>query len=103
MLLCQLSEKPILLIDGDDSADQFKKLAENTKLQIMQIKDINPNFITIEDLFDDAYKEKYKICKNNKDALSSSLLKNNIIEYYEENLISKTTIDNFFKVIKEIY
>ena len=100
--LCQLSAHPILLIDGDDSADQFRKLAENTNLKITQIKDIDSDFITIEDLFDDEDKQKYKIDKNNKDALSSGLLKNNIIEYYEQNLISQKSINNFFKVIKEI-
>lgn len=100
--LCQLSAHPILLIDGDDSADQFRKLAENTNLKITQIKDIDFDFITIEDLFDDEDKQKYKIDKNNKDALSSGLLKNNIIEYYEQNLISQKSINNFFKVIREI-
>ena len=100
--LCQLSAHPILLIDGDDSADQFRKLAENTNLKITQIKDIDSDFITIEDLFDDEDKQKYKIDKNNKDALSSGLLKNNIIEYYEQNLLSQKSINNFFKVIREI-
>ena len=100
--LCQLSKKPILLIDGDNSADQFAELAENTSLRITQLKDINPNFITIEDLFGDEDKQTYKIDKNNKDALASALFKNNIIDYYEKNLISQATIDNFFKVIREI-
>ena len=97
--LCQLSKN---LIDGDNSADQFAELAENTSLRITQLKDINPNFITIEDLFGDEDKQTYKIDKNNKDALASALFKNNIIDYYEKNLISQATIDNFFKVIREI-
>ncbi|WIH88406.1 AAA family ATPase [Brachyspira pilosicoli] len=100
--LCQLSKNPILLIDGDNSADQFAELAENTSLRITQLKDINPNFITIEDLFDDNDKRTYKINKNNKDALASALFKNNIINYYDKKLITETTINNFFKVIKEI-
>ena len=100
--LCKLSNKPILLIDSDISADQFTELAEGTNLKITQLKDINPNFITIEDLFDDNDKGTYKINENNKDALASALFKNNIIDYYEEKLISQRTIDNFFKVIREI-
>lgn len=100
--LCQLSKNPTLLIDSDISADQFAELAENTSLRIIQLKDINTNFITIEDLFDDKDKQIYKIDENNKDALASALFKNNIIDYYEENQISQTTIDNFFKVIREI-
>lgn len=100
--LCQLSKNPTLLIDSDISADQFAELAENTSLRITQLKDINPNFITIEDLFGDEDKQTYKIDKNNKDALASALFKNNIIDYYEKNLISQATIDNFFKVIREI-
>lgn len=100
--LCQLSKNPTLLIDSDISADQFAELAENTNLRITQLKDINTNFITIEDLFDDNDKQTYKIDKNNKDALASALFKNNIIDYYEKKLISQTTIDNFFKVIREI-
>lgn len=100
--LCQLSKNPILLIDGDNSADQFAELAENTSLRITQLKDINPNFITIEDLFDDNDKRDYKINKNNKDALASALFKNNIIDYYEKKLITETTINNFFKVIRDI-
>ena len=100
--LCQLSKNPTLLIDSDISADQFAELAENTSLRITQLKDINPNFITIEDLFDDNDKRTYKINKNNKDALASALFKNNIIDYYEKKTISKATIDNFFKVIREI-
>ena len=100
--LCQLSKNPTLLIDSDISADQFAELAENTSLRITQLKDINPNFITIEDLFDDNNKRTYKINKNNKDALASALFKNNIIDYYKKKLISQATIDNFFKVIREI-
>ncbi|MEI0579983.1 AAA family ATPase [Brachyspira pilosicoli] len=100
--LCQLSKNPILLIDGDNSADQFAELAENTSLRITQLKGINPNFITIEDLFGDKDKRDYKINKNNKDALASALFKNNIINYYEKKLITETTINNFFKVIREI-
>ena len=101
-ILCQLSKNPTLLIDSDISADQFAELAENTSLRITQLKDINPNFITIEDLFDDNDKRTYKIDKNNKDALASALFKNNIIDYYKKKLISQVTIDNFFKVIREI-
>ena len=100
--LCQLSKNPTLLIDSDISADQFAELAENTNLRITQLKDINANFITIEDLFHDNDKQTYKINKNNKDALASALFKNNIIDYYEKKLIFQTTIDNFFKVIREI-
>lgn len=100
--LCKLSANPILLIDGDKSANQFNELAEGTNLKITQLTDINPNFITIEDLFCENDKETYKIDNKNKDALYSSLFKNNIIEYYEKELISLTTINNFFKVIKEI-
>lgn len=100
--LCQLSKNPTLLIDSDIAADQFAELAEETSLRIIQLKDINTNFITIEDLFDDKDKQIYKIDENNKDALASALFKNNIIDYYEENQISQTTIDNFFKVIREI-
>ncbi|MEI0619443.1 AAA family ATPase [Brachyspira pilosicoli] len=99
--LCQLSKDPTLLIDSDISADQFAELAENTNLRITQLKDINPNFITIEDLFDDNDKRTYKINKNNKDALASGLFKNNIIDYYENKLISQTTINNFFGVINK--
>ena len=100
--LCKLSNKPILLIDSDISADQFTELAQGTNLKIIQLKDINSNFITIEDLFDDEDKKTYKIDKNHKDALASGLFKNNIIDYYDKKLISHTTIDNFFKVIREI-
>ncbi|WP_157159737.1 AAA family ATPase [Brachyspira pilosicoli] len=99
--LSQLSKNPILLIDGDNSADQFTELAKNTNLRITQLKDINPNFITIEDLFDYKDKQTYKINKNNKDALASALFKNNIIDYYENKLISQTTINNFFGVINK--
>ncbi|WP_258222245.1 AAA family ATPase [Brachyspira hampsonii] len=100
--LFKLSSNPILLIDSDISADQFTELAEGTSLKITQLKDINPNFITIEDLFDDKDKRTYKIYENHKDALLSALFKNNIIDYYEKNMISQLTIDNFFKVIREI-
>ena len=100
--LCKLSAKPILLIDSDISADQFTELAEGTNLRITQLEDISPNFVTIEDLFDDNDKQIHKIDKKNKDALDSALFKNNIIDYYEKKLISQTTIDNFFKVIREI-
>ena len=100
--LCKLSANPILLIDGDKSANQFNELAEGTNLKITQLTDINPNFITIEDLFSEKDKETYKIDSKNKDALYSSLFKNNIVEYYEKGLISEATIDNFFKVIREI-
>ena len=77
-------------------------MAEGTNLKITQLTDINPNFITIEDLFSEKDKETYKIDSKNKDALYSSLFKNNIVEYYEKGLISEATIDNFFKVIREI-
>ena len=100
--LCKLSANPILLIDGDKSDNQFNELAEGTNLKITQLTDINPNFITIEDLFSEKDKETYKIDSKNKDALYSSLFKNNIVEYYEKGLISEATIDNFFKVIREI-
>ena len=100
--LCQLSKNPTLLIDSDISADQFAELAEETSLRITQLKDINPNFITIEDLFDNMDKQFFRIDKRHKDALASSLFKNNIIEYYEKKIISQATIDNFFKVIREI-
>ncbi|MBT8745244.1 AAA family ATPase [Brachyspira hyodysenteriae] len=100
--LCKLSDKPILLIDSDISADQFTELAEGTNLRITQLEDISSNFVTIEDLFDDNDKQIHKIDKNNKDALDSALFKNNIIDYYEKKLISQSTIDNFFKVIREI-
>ena len=100
--LCKLSKNPTLLIDGDNSANQFDKLAEGTNLKITQLTDINKNFITIEDLFNEKDKETYKIDNKNKDALYSSLFKNNIIDYYEKELISDKTINNFFKVIKEI-
>ena len=77
-------------------------MAEGTNLKITQLTDINKNFITIEDLFNEKDKETYKIDNKNKDALYSSLFKNNIIDYYEKELISDKTINNFFKVIKEI-
>lgn len=100
--LCKLSNKPILLIDSDISADQFTELAEGTSLKITQLKDVNPDLITIEDLFSNEDKETYKIYENHKDALSSALFKNNIIDYYKKNLISNTTINNFFNIIREI-
>ncbi|MEI0517066.1 ATP-binding protein [Brachyspira murdochii] len=100
--LCNISKNPSILIDGDNSANQFKELAKNTNLKVTQLTDINTNFVTIEDLFSEKDKQIYKIDKKNKDALYSSLFKNNIIDYYNKELISKKTIDNFFKVINEI-
>ena len=100
--LCNISKNPSILIDGDNSANQFKELAKNTNLKVTQLTDINSNFVTIEYLFSDEDKQIYKIDKKNKDALYSSLFKNNIIDYYNKELISKETIDNFFKVINEI-
>lgn len=100
--LSNISKNPSILIDGDNSANQFKELAKNTNLKVTQLTDINSNFVTIEDLFSDEDKQIYKMDKKNKDALYSSLFKNNIIDYYNKELISKETIDNFFKVINEI-
>lgn len=97
-ILCDIDKKPILLIDGDDMAEEFKNLANGTSLNITKLSDIDSSFTVIENLFSDNDREKFKSMIENKDSREASIFKNNIIELELE----EETINNFFKVIDRI-
>lgn len=97
-ILCDIDKKPILLIDGDNMAEEFENLANGTSLNITKLSDIDSSFTVIENLFSDNDKEKFKSMIENKDSREASIFKNNILELELE----EETINNFFKVIREI-
>lgn len=97
-ILCEIDKKPILLIDGDNMAEEFENLAKPTSLNITKLSDIDASFTVIENLFSDNDKEKFKSMIENKDSREASIFKNNILELELE----EETINNFFKVIDRI-
>lgn len=97
-ILCEIDKKPILLIDGDNMAEEFENLAKPTSLNITKLSDIDASFTVIENLFSDNDKEKFKSMIENKDSREASIFKNNILELELE----EETIYNFFKVIDRI-
>ena len=97
-ILCEIYKEPILLIDGDDMAEEFKNLASCTSLNITKLSDIDDSFTIIENLFSDNDKEKFKSMIENKDSREASIFKNNILKLELE----EETINNFFKVIDRI-
>ena len=97
-ILCDIDKKPILLIDGDNMAEEFQNLASGTSLNITKLSDIDSSFTVIENLFSDNDKEKFKSMIENKDSREASIFKNNILELELE----EKTINNFFTVIDRI-
>lgn len=97
-ILCEIDKEPILLIDGDDMAEEFENLASCTSLNITKLSDIDDSFTIIENLFSDNDREKFKSMIENKDSREASIFKNNILELELE----EETINNFFKVIDRI-
>lgn len=97
-ILCDIDKKPILLIDGDNMAEEFQNLASGTSLNITKLSDIDSSFTVIENLFSDNDKEKFKSMIENKDSRKASIFKNDILKLELE----EETINNFFKVIDRI-
>ncbi len=97
-ILCEIDKEPILLIDGDNMAEEFENLAKATSLNITKLSDIDDSFTVIENLFSDNDKEKFKSMIENKDSRKASIFKNNILELELE----EETINNFFTVIDRI-
>ena len=97
-ILCDIDKKPILLIDGDNMAEEFENLASGTSLNITKLSDIDSSFTVIENLFSDNDKEKFKSMIENKDSRKASIFKNDILKLELE----EETINNFFEVIDRI-
>ena len=97
-VLCEIDKEPILLIDGDNMAEEFENLAKDTSLNITKLSDIDDSFTVIENLFSDNDKEKFKSMIENKDSREASIFKNNILELELE----EETINNFFTVMDRI-
>ena len=97
-ILCDIDKKPILLIDGDNMAEEFQNLASGTSLNITKLSDIDSSFTVIENLFSDNDKEKFKSMIENKDSRKASIFKNDILKLELE----EETINNFFEVIEII-
>ncbi|WP_302279725.1 AAA family ATPase [Brachyspira pilosicoli] len=57
-ILCEIDKSPMLLIDGDNMAAEFKNLASGTSLNITKLSDIDSSFTVIENLFSDNDKKK---------------------------------------------
>lgn len=97
-ILCDIDKKPILLIDGDNMAEEFENLASGTSLNITKLSDIDSSFTVIENLFSDNDREKFKFMIENKDSREASIFKNDILKLELE----EETINNFFEVIDRI-
>lgn len=96
-ILCEIDKEPILLIDGDNMAEEFKNLASGTSLNITKLSDIDSSFTVIENLFSNNDKKKFKHMIENKDSREASTFKNNILKLELE----EETINNFFGVINK--
>lgn len=97
-ILCEIDKEPILLIDGDNMAEEFENLVKATSLNITKLSDIDDSFTVIENLFSDNDKEEFNSMIENKYSREASIFKNNILELELE----EETISNFFKVIDRI-
>lgn len=96
-ILCEIDKSPMLLIDGDNMAAEFKNLASGTSLNITKLSDIDSSFTVIENLFSDNDKKKFKSMIENKNSREASIFKNNILKLELE----EETINNFFGVINK--
>lgn len=96
-ILCEIDKSPMLLIDGDNMAEEFKNLASGTSLNITKLSDIDSSFTVIENLFSDNDKKKFKSMIENKNSREASIFKNNILKLELE----EETINNFFGVINK--
>jgi Predicted ATPase len=92
--LCKIDTNPILLVDGDRAGSTVKKKAENTKLNVISLNELNPSHKVIESLFSPEDAIKYNV--KNKEWNESSLFKKKIFE----NEISEETKNNFEEVLK---
>lgn len=90
-----------ILTDSDNTADRFKELTEG-KLNIIQLKDINPNFEEIEYLFSENDKAQFEYLFKNKikgeNSGMYSLFKNTILEHK----LDEETTNNFYKVLERL-
>ncbi|MEI0593957.1 AAA family ATPase [Brachyspira pilosicoli] len=96
-ILCEIDKSPMLLIDGDNMAEEFENLASGTSLNITKLSDIDSSFTVIENLFSDNDKKKFKSMIENKNSREASIFKNNILKLELE----EETINNFFGVINK--
>ena len=60
-ILCEIDKSPMLLIDGDNMAAEFKNLASGTSLNITKLSDIDSSFTVIENLFSDNDKKNLNL------------------------------------------
>lgn len=91
-----------ILVDSDDRANKFNLLSKSEeirhKLHTMQLKEIDDSFKEIEDLFSQKDIDRYRYMINKKSGCQSALFKNTILV----NELEKETIDNFYKIFKNI-
>ena len=92
--LCEMDTNPILLVDGDRAGSTVKKKAENTKLNVISLNELNPSHKVIESLFSPEDATKYNV--KNKEWNESSLFKKKIFE----SEISEETKNNFEEILK---
>lgn len=92
---------PYVLIDSDHAGNKFKVLCEkHDNINIFSINEVDAKFNTIEDLFTDNDKDKYRISLEREDKLfyRSTNFKNKI----SEKSLEKNTIDNFKKLLNHL-
>lgn len=86
----------VILVDGDKAGLAIVKSCEETALDAISLKDIDPNFSEIENVFSEKDREKHNILL--KSSGNSSLLKN----YATINDFEELTAQNFKKVFDAI-
>ncbi|MCL2598586.1 MAG: ATP-binding protein [Firmicutes bacterium] len=89
--LCDIAKEPILLVDGDKAGEIANKQNAKEKVEIINLWEVEKSWLTIEDLFAGA--DKDKVNGDNKTYANSCNIKKHCDEI--EKSFSKETIKNF--------
>ena len=95
--LMKIDRSPTLIVDGDGAGDEMKEMAKGTGLEVLSLKDINPKYHSIENLFKREDRDKFIPVK---EWHASSIFKQYIDEIGPQ--LSDYTIDNFKKLFKAL-
>lgn len=106
--LIKQCDDPILLIDSDLASEEVKKIKKENgydKLEIIELSEIDSKFKEIESLFSKKDYEKYSL-KTKSSGISSAFKKHILLakdnESENNELLDKTTKQNFYKVLEHL-
>ena len=93
---------PVLLVDGDKAGDSMVAVNKDSALMVVSLKNIDPAFKQIEELFDAKDKAKLDLINENGKYNKHFGQSSNLKTYIEEYEFEQSTLDNFKKVLMHL-